>query len=97
MSGLELVGADVMELRRMYVDLAARRGGIARQMLQFAEDECRRRNIARLELSTSELQSAALAFYRRAGYRMIREEIVETASNKTLGGGIRRYYFEKVL
>jgi GNAT superfamily N-acetyltransferase len=97
MFGLELVGADVMELRRMYVDLAARRGGIARQMLQFAEDECRRRNIARLELSTSELQSAALAFYRRAGYRMIRDEIVETASNKTLGGGIRRYYFEKVL
>jgi putative acetyltransferase len=97
MFGLELVGAGVMELRRMYVDPAARRGGIARQMLHFAEEECRRRKIVRLELSTSELQAAALAFYRRAGYEMVREEIVEAASNKTLGGGLRRYYFQNVL
>jgi putative acetyltransferase len=37
MFGLELVGAGVMELRRMYVDPAAQRGGIARQILLFAE------------------------------------------------------------
>ena len=66
-------------------------------MLQFAEVECRRRKIVRLELSTSELQAPALAFYRRAGYEIVREEIVEAASNKTLGGGLRRYYFQKVL
>jgi putative acetyltransferase len=97
MFGLERAGPDAMELRRMYVDPAARRGGIARSMLQFAEDECRRRNVPRLELSTSELQPAALELYKRAGYRLQGEIIAEQASNKTLGGGIRRYHLDKVL
>jgi hypothetical protein len=35
--------------------------------------------------------------YRRAGYREVREEIAEQISNKTMGGGIRRFYFEKEL
>jgi putative acetyltransferase len=86
-----------MELRRMYVDPSARRSGIARLMLQFAEAECRRLDMQRLELSTSELQPAALELYRRAGYRLLNEAVAEQASNKTLGGGIRRYYFEKIL
>jgi GNAT superfamily N-acetyltransferase len=59
--GLERASDDAMELRRMYVDPSARRRGIARRMLQFAEDECRRRNVSRLELSTAEIQQAALA------------------------------------
>jgi putative acetyltransferase len=50
-----------------------------------------------LTLSTSELQSEALALYRAAGYQLQKEEIAETASNKTLGGGIRRYHFDKTL
>jgi putative acetyltransferase len=97
MFGLEASASDAFELRRMYVAPSARRSGIARAMLDFAEVECRRRNARRLELSTSELQPAALELYRRAGYRLVREVIAEQASNKTLGGGIRRYYFEKDL
>ena len=97
MFGLEPNGPGAMELRRMYVAPEARRRGIARQMLLFAEDECRRRNIRSLTLSTSELQAEALALYRAAGYRLQKEEIAEAASNKTLGGGIRRYHFDKVL
>jgi putative acetyltransferase len=97
MFGLEQVAAGAMELRRMYVDPRARRRGIAWQMLQFAEDECRQRQISSLELSTSELQVTALALYRRAGYRLVREESAATASNKTVGSGIHRYYFEKAL
>jgi len=97
MFGLEPASADALELRRMYVAPAARRLGLARAMLRFAEDESRRRGAARLELSTSELQPAALELYRRAGYRLVREAVAEEASNKTLGGGIRRYYFEKSL
>src|SRR5258708_416468 len=97
MFGLERAGPNSMELRRMYVDPAARRRGIARRMLRFAEAECRRLGANRMELSTSELQPAALEFYRHAGYRLLREEIVEAASNKTVGGGIRRFYFEKEL
>jgi GNAT superfamily N-acetyltransferase len=72
--GLERASDDAMELRRMYVDPSARRQGIARGMLQFAENECRRRRIKRLELSTAEIQQAALALYRNEGYRLVREE-----------------------
>jgi GNAT superfamily N-acetyltransferase len=97
MFGLERVARAALELRRMYVDPSARRSGIARQMLLYAETECRRRGIDKLVLSTSELQSAALALYRGAGYRLIREATAEVSSNKTLGQGIRRYYFEKTL
>jgi GNAT superfamily N-acetyltransferase len=95
MFGLESAPGGAMELRRMYVDPAARRRGIARAMLRFAEDECRRRGASALELSTSELQGAALALYRNAGYRLVREEVARDASNKTLGDGLRRFYFEK--
>jgi len=97
MFGLEAAAGGAIELRRMYVDPAARRRGVARKMLRFAEDECRRRGAPTLELSTSELQGEALALYRNAGYRLVREEIARDASNKTLGGGLRRYYFEKTL
>jgi putative acetyltransferase len=66
-------------------------------MLQFAEDECRSRSVSRIELSTAEIQQAALTLYRNAGYRLVREETVEALSNKTVGSGIRRYYFGKIL
>jgi GNAT superfamily N-acetyltransferase len=95
--GLERASDNAMELRRMYVDPSARRQGIARQMLQFAENECRRRGIKRLELSTAEIQHGAIALYKNAGYRLVRQETVEMTSNKTVGSGIRRYYFEKIL
>jgi putative acetyltransferase len=97
MFGLEAAAGGAMELRRMYVDPAARRRGIALAMLRFAEDKVRRRGATVLTLSTSELQREALALYRGAGYRLLREEIAEDASNKTVGGGIRRFYFEKAL
>ena len=95
--GLERVSSEAMELRRMYVEPALRRRGVARAMLTFAEAECARRGCATLELSTSELQREALAFYRNAGYVLEREETAAAASNKTVGGGIRRYYFSKRL
>lgn len=97
MFGLESTGQAMFELRRMYVAPSARRTGIARAMLDFAENECRRRNARKLELSTSELQPAALELYRRTGYRQVGEVVAEQPSNKTLGGGILRYHFEKDL
>ncbi|MFM9938067.1 MAG: GNAT family N-acetyltransferase [Hyphomicrobiaceae bacterium] len=97
MFGLEPSGDLGMELRRMYVDPERRKQGIARKMLAFAENECRRRNRPTMDLSTSELQAAALALYRNSGYVLVREEVSDTASNKTLGGGIRRYHFTKTL
>jgi putative acetyltransferase len=48
-------------------------------------------------LSTSEQQQPALALYRNSGFRLLDEEKAETASNKTVGGGIHRYHFSKLL
>jgi GNAT superfamily N-acetyltransferase len=95
--GLESTSDAAMELRRMYVDPDVRRRGIARRMLHFAEQECRRRGRPQLELSTSELQQEALALYRNAGYELVREEVAVATNNKTVGGGIRRYHFSKIL
>ena len=97
MFGLEPSPERGMELRRMYVDPAFRRLGIARKMLAFAEDECRRRGRLRMDLSTSELQEDALRLYRNSGYTLVHEEIAVEQSNKTLGGGLRRYHFTKAL
>jgi GNAT superfamily N-acetyltransferase len=97
MFGLETSSTAGMELRRMYVHPDARRRGIARMMLRFAEDECRKRNCPRIDLSTSELQREALSLYRASEYQMVREEVADSTSNKTLGGGIRRYHFTKEL
>jgi GNAT superfamily N-acetyltransferase len=97
MFGLEPAAPGSLELRRMYVDPSARRAGIASLMLRFAEDECRRRAIYKIEVSTSELQLAAIELYRHAGYQLVREAVALDASNKTVGGGIRRFHFEKAL
>ncbi len=97
MFGLEANGEGSMELRRMYVDHKWRKQGIAQKMLKFAEDICIKNGRPHLELSTSELQKAALSFYRHAGYQLLRENTADTANNKTIGGGIRRYYFQKIL
>jgi len=97
MFGLEPGTPGSVELRRMYVDPSSRRSGVASAMLRFAEDECRRLGVRRIELSTSELQAAAIAFYVRAGFQLLRTVVASEASHKTIGGGIQRYHFEKTL
>jgi putative acetyltransferase len=95
--GLERIGARTAELRRMYVAPEARRRGIARALLAHAEQQCRAAGFDRLQLATAELQQAALAFYRVAGFRVVREEIAAAATNKTVGSGLRRFHMEKQL
>lgn len=97
MFGIERADEDVAELRRMYVDPHFRRHGIGRGLLERAEIEARALGMTRLILSTSELQPAAFALYQSAGFRLAREEIAIQATNKTVGGSIRRFHFEKSL
>jgi putative acetyltransferase len=92
--GLEPVETG-LELRRMYVDPRARRLGLGRLMLAQAEHVAWQQGHARIVLSTSELQTAAIRLYRAAGYHLIREEVATTATNRTVGSGLRRYHFEK--
>jgi putative acetyltransferase len=97
MFGLEPAGGGAAELRRMYVAAHARRGGLARAMLEQAEQVCCREGWDRIVLSTSELQQPALALYRAGRYRLVREQTATAQTNKTVGGRLRRYHFEKRL
>jgi ribosomal protein S18 acetylase RimI-like enzyme len=90
MFGLVSSTPNVMQLRRLCVAPEFRRLGIARAMLAFAEEECRRRNVSRLQLETSELNQDALAFYRAVGYDLESETILET-----VGGPARVFLYAK--
>jgi GNAT superfamily N-acetyltransferase len=93
--GIEAQDAGSTELRRMYLDRVYRGRGIAQRMLAFAEAQAREYGFAKVVLSTAEVQAAAIVFYRRCGYRLIRTETAEAMSTKTVGGGLTRFHFEK--
>jgi putative acetyltransferase len=95
--GLEPVGDDAVEVRRMYVDFAFRGRGIARAMLGYAENWARDQGFGKIVLSTSSLQLPALALYQSAGLTLLRKEAATEASHKTVGNGILRFYLEKPL
>lgn len=97
MYGLERISQDAIELRRMYVAPEMRRRGIARALLEHAELQCHRIGARILTLSTSEVQQAALGLYRNAGFHLVGEETSSGMTHKTLGGGLRRFYFQKSL
>ena len=93
--GLEPSGPGAFELRRMYVEPSLRRQGLARDMLAHAEQTCVKQGRSELVLSTSEIQTVAIALYRASGYQLVREEIAQSISNKTVGHGLRRFHFSK--
>jgi GNAT superfamily N-acetyltransferase len=97
MFGIESRGDDSTELRRMYLDRHHRGRGVAQRMLQCAETRARELGFAKLILSTAEMQKAAIAFYRKSGYRFVKAERADTMSTKTVGGGLTRFHFEKML
>jgi GNAT superfamily N-acetyltransferase len=95
--GIEIRGPDVTELRRMYLAPEFRGRGVAQRMLHFAEERARELGFVRMILSTAEVQGAALKFYGKSGYQMTRIEKAEAMSTKTVGGGLMRYHFQKIL
>ena len=97
MYGIERLDHNSAELRRMYVAPEMRRKGVARAMLRHAEQGCRQAGIDRLKLSTSEVQTSALALYRASGFKLSCQEIARLPTNKTVGSGLRRFHFEKRL
>jgi hypothetical protein len=48
-------------------------------------------------LSTAEVQRAAIAFYRKSGYRAVKTELADTMSTKAVGGGLTRFHSDKAL
>ena len=57
------------ELKRMYVDPAARGLGIGRRLLQAAEDAAHAEGVTVIRLETGIHQAEALGLYRAGGYR----------------------------
>lgn len=94
--GLEPSGADAVELRRMYVAPCFRRRGVARAMLAEAEAACIAWGVSRLFLTTSSLNTAAVALYRSAGYRQM-DHVPGDAAAEPIPPGMRFFIFEKHL
>ena len=63
--------ADYGEIKRMYVDPAARGQGLGRRLLAALEECARREGLRCIRLETGVRQPEALALYRAAGYREI--------------------------
>ena len=97
MVGIERLEDNEAEVRRMYVDAPYRRQGIGGRLLAHAEDFCVGAGYARIILSTSALQEAAKALYEAKGYHLVREVVADAQTNRTVGGGIRRYHYVKEL
>jgi GNAT superfamily N-acetyltransferase len=95
MFGIEACDAERTELRRMYLDKPYRGRGIAQRMLACAEARARELDFATIVLSTAEVQNAAIAFYRKSGYRLVRTELANMMSTRTVGGGLTRFHFEE--
>ena len=66
--GWRVHAPGVVELKRMYVDPAARRRGVAGAMLRALELTAARAGHRRMVLNSGERQPEALALYRLAGY-----------------------------
>ncbi|WP_410623797.1 GNAT family N-acetyltransferase [Amycolatopsis sp. cmx-8-4] len=69
--GLRPLGPDTAEIKRMYIDPAARGTGVATALLRALEDHARELGIPRLLLETGTGQPDAMRFYQREGYEPI--------------------------
>jgi GNAT superfamily N-acetyltransferase len=95
--GIESHNEDSTELRRMYLDRGHRSRGIAQRMLQRAEARARELGFPKMTLSTAEVQKAAIVFYGKNGYQLVRTEVAGAMSTKTVGAGLTRFHLEKLL
>lgn len=68
---LRALSNDCAEVRRMYVLKTARRGGLARAVLQALEAEARELGYTSLRLETGMRQQPAMALYRAQGFVQI--------------------------
>ena len=68
MNAIRRVDASTGEIKRMRVTTDRRRQGIARVLLEIAEDFCRNAGYTRIVLDTTDRQEAAKLMYARHGY-----------------------------
>ncbi|NHC46869.1 GNAT family N-acetyltransferase [Motilibacter aurantiacus] len=69
--GLRFLGPGSAEIKRMYVEPAARGTGVAVAVLRALENRARAAGVGRLLLETGTAQPDAIRFYEREGYQRI--------------------------
>jgi putative acetyltransferase len=69
--GIEMQDDGAAELKRFYVEPAARGQAVADALLTALLDHARERGRHRVRLETGDRQAAAIRFYRRHGFRDI--------------------------
>jgi len=69
--GLRLLEPGTAEIKRMYVEPAARGTGVAAALLRALESHARDLGITRMLLETGVGQPDAIRFYQREGYEPI--------------------------
>lgn len=95
--GIEQVSDAECELRRMYLEKDRRGTGLSAHMLAHAEAEARKLGYATMLASTAEVQGAAIQFYLKQGYTLLESQVAKEQSVRTVGGGMKRFYFRKDL
>ena len=66
--GLKLHGADPAEIKRVWVDAAARGHGLARRLIAELEERARSAGAPAVQLDTNRTLTEAIAMYRKLGY-----------------------------
>ena len=69
--GFRFLRPEIAEIKRMYVDPAARGRGIGRSLLRFLEEQAAAASYTQIWLETGTEQPEAIALYASAGYRPI--------------------------
>jgi len=69
--GLKGDGSPTGEIKRLWVAPAARGAGLARRLMATAETRARALGMTRLRLDTNRALTAAIAMYRKTGWREI--------------------------
>lgn len=95
--GIEAGGANTTELRRMHLDERYRGRGVAQRLLQCAEVRALELGFSKMILSTAEVQKAAIAFYRKSGYQLIRTERAEVCRPRQSVADLRGFTSRKHL
>ena len=68
---LRPISPDIVEVKRMYVQPAARRTGVAREMMRVLEQMAKESGFREIWLETGRPQTAAMRLYESLGYTQI--------------------------
>jgi GNAT superfamily N-acetyltransferase len=79
-AGVRTVAPGTGEVRRLWVDPAWRRRGIARALMAGLEDAARDLGLATLRLATGDRQPEAMALYDSTGWERVRVDTYEGAA-----------------